>query len=59
MPALQSFCIQAGIAVLFDYFFQITAFIAFLAWDEKRKEENRMDLLCCIKPSNQNDDQPI
>lgn len=52
MPALQSFCIQAGIAVLFDYIFQITAFIAFLAWDEKRKEDNRMDLLCCIKPNN-------
>lgn len=33
MPALQSFCVQAGIAVLFDYLFQITAFIAFLAWD--------------------------
>lgn len=52
MPALQSFCVQAGIAVLFDYLFQITAFIAFMAWDEKRKESNKIDLLCCFKVKN-------
>ena len=49
MPALQTFCLQAAIAILFDYLFQITAFIAFLAWDEQRKLSNRADLLCCIR----------
>jgi hypothetical protein len=33
MPALQSFCLQAAIAVLFDYIFQITTFVVFLGWD--------------------------
>ena len=48
MPALQSFCRQAALAVLFDYLFQISAFIVFMAWDEERRESNRADLLCCI-----------
>lgn len=34
IPALQTFCLQAGIAVLFDYIFQCTTFVAILAWDE-------------------------
>lgn len=31
IPALQSFCLVAALAVMFDYFFQITLFIAVLA----------------------------
>lgn len=48
MPALQSFCLQAALAVLFDYVFQITSFIVFLAIDEERRDDNRVDLFCCI-----------
>lgn len=51
MPALQSFCVQAALAVLFDYIFQITAFVVFLAWDEERKGKDRIDLMCCFKTS--------
>lgn len=47
MPAIQSFCIQAAIAIAFNYFFQITAFVSCLAWDEQRKAENRYDLAFC------------
>ena len=31
IPALQSFCLTAALAVFFDYLFQITVFIAVLA----------------------------
>lgn len=49
MPALQSFCLQAALAVLFDFIFQITAFVVFMAWDEERRESSRIDLMCCIR----------
>ena len=31
IPALQTFCVIAAIAVLIDYLFQITAFVAILS----------------------------
>jgi len=49
IPALQSFCLTASIAVVFDYIFQILAFVAFLALDEKRKQDGRLDILFCVK----------
>jgi len=49
IPALQSFCLTASIAVVFDYIFQILAFVAFLALDEKRKQDGKLDVLFCIK----------
>uniref|UniRef100_V5GQT7 Niemann-Pick C1-like protein 1 n=1 Tax=Anoplophora glabripennis TaxID=217634 RepID=V5GQT7_ANOGL len=37
------------IAVLFNFILQITAFVALLSLDEERYENNRLDMLCCIK----------
>ncbi len=36
VPALWSFCLVAGLAVLFDFFMQITLFLAVLTMDGKR-----------------------
>lgn len=49
IPALQSFCLTASIAVVFDYIFQILAFVAFLTLDEKRKQAGRLDVFFCVK----------
>ena len=48
MPALQAFCIQAAVAIIFNYVFQITTFVVAFIYDEERKANNRMDVLCCI-----------
>ena len=48
MPALQAFCIQAAVAILFNYIFQITAFVVALVFDCERRKSNRMDVLCCL-----------
>jgi len=48
MPALQTFCLQAAIAVLFNFLFQIFTFVVALIYDEERRESGRADVLCCI-----------
>eukprot|EP00826_Nyctotherus_ovalis_P043644 TRINITY_DN4619_c0_g1_i4.p1 TRINITY_DN4619_c0_g1~~TRINITY_DN4619_c0_g1_i4.p1 ORF type:complete len:560 (+),score=182.12 TRINITY_DN4619_c0_g1_i4:107-1786(+) len=49
IPALQSFCMVATIAVFFDFLFQVTTFIAVLAIDNERVRSLRYDVVCCIK----------
>ncbi len=51
VPALWSFCLVAGIAIVADFFLQITMFIAALTLDGKRIQSNRADILFCIKVS--------
>ena len=48
MPALQAFCIQAAVAIIFNYLFQLTLFVVALILDYERKESGRMDVLCCV-----------
>lgn len=48
IPALQGFCLNAAIAVIFNYIYQITAFVAFLTLNEKRKDSERADCLFCV-----------
>ena len=48
MPALQAFCIQAAVAIVFNYIFQLTLFIVALIKDYERKEAGRMDVFCCV-----------
>ena len=45
--ASKSFDVAA--AVMFNYILQITAFAATLAIDAKRMEEDRLDILWCVK----------
>ncbi|XP_062500022.1 patched domain-containing protein 3-like [Corticium candelabrum] len=46
LPALQSFCVFAGIGILFDLIFQVTVFTAFLAIDGSRVDARRDACLC-------------
>uniref|UniRef100_A0A0K8UN34 Niemann-Pick C1 protein n=1 Tax=Bactrocera latifrons TaxID=174628 RepID=A0A0K8UN34_BACLA len=52
MPAVKTFAMYAAAAILLNFFFQITAFVAFMALDERRSESGRFDLFCCVKDSN-------
>jgi len=47
VPALQNFCLVAGLAVVIDFFLQMTIFVGALAIDNKRIQNDRADLICC------------
>lgn len=49
MPAVKTFAYFATVAILLDFIFQITAFVALIALDEKRFRAQRFDLVCCFK----------
>lgn len=51
MPAVKTFAMYAAAAIILDFLFQITAFVALMSLDERRFESGRFDLLCCIKSS--------
>ncbi|XP_060762393.1 NPC intracellular cholesterol transporter 1 isoform X2 [Neoarius graeffei] len=51
MPAVRTFSLFAGLAVLIDFLLQISCFVSLLGLDIKRQERNRWDILCCIKLS--------
>lgn len=51
MPALQSFCIQAAIAIVFNFVFQIFTFVVALVYDEERREKGKADVICCVSTS--------
>ncbi|XP_062596314.1 NPC intracellular cholesterol transporter 1-like [Saccostrea cucullata] len=53
MPAVRVFSLYAAQAVLFDFLLQITVFIALMTLDAKRQKDNRFDMCCFIKVSNQ------
>ncbi|CAN0203161.1 unnamed protein product [Ascophyllum nodosum] len=48
LPAVEYFCLYAGTAILFDYFLQVTLFVALLAMDANRQKVGRIDCLCCF-----------
>ena len=52
MPALQAFCIQAAVAIFFNYIFQITTFVVAFIFDCERRKSSRIDVLCCIGGGN-------
>lgn len=51
MPALQTFCLQATIAIIFNFLFQIFTFVVVLIYDEERRAKGRADVFCCITTS--------
>ncbi|XP_044629465.2 NPC intracellular cholesterol transporter 1 [Equus asinus] len=51
MPAVHTFSLFAGLAVLIDFLLQITCFVSLLGLDIKRQEKNRLDVLCCLRGS--------
>jgi predicted RND superfamily exporter protein len=57
MPALQTFCLQATIAIIFNFLFQIFTFVVVLIYDEERRTSGRADVFCCIT-TDQRQSQP-
>ncbi|XP_050231627.1 uncharacterized protein LOC126680534 [Mercurialis annua] len=49
MPACRVFSMFAALAVLLDFLLQVTAFVAFIVYDCRRAEDNRIDCFPCIK----------
>lgn len=48
MPAVRTFALTAGLAIILDFLLQMTAFVALLSLDSKRQEASRPDFLCCF-----------
>ncbi|XP_055525163.1 NPC intracellular cholesterol transporter 1 homolog 1b [Wyeomyia smithii] len=49
MPAVNTFAWYATVALFVDFLLQITAFVALMALDERRAQDRRLDLFCCIR----------
>nr|XP_020748933.1 Niemann-Pick C1-like protein 1 [Odocoileus virginianus texanus] len=47
MPAVRTFALTSGFAVLLDFLLQMSAFVALLSLDSRRQEASRMDICCC------------
>ena len=54
MPAVRIFSLYAAVAVLIDFFLQVTCFVALMSLDAKRHANNRCDVFCCIKKPKSN-----
>lgn len=53
VPALQNFCLVAGLGVVVDFLLQMTIFVGALSIDNQRIQNGRSDLIfCCHKVSN-------
>ncbi|XP_063724726.1 NPC intracellular cholesterol transporter 1-like isoform X3 [Symsagittifera roscoffensis] len=52
MPAVRTFSLYAGMAVTFDFLFQITCFVGLLTLDAKRQKDARVDIACCVPVDN-------
>ncbi|XP_074066171.1 NPC1-like intracellular cholesterol transporter 1 [Macrotis lagotis] len=50
MPAVRTFALTAGLAIILDFLLQMSAFVALLSLDCKRQEASRMDVCCCAPP---------
>ncbi|CBJ26537.1 conserved unknown protein [Ectocarpus siliculosus] len=48
LPAVEYFCLYAGTAILFDFFLQMTAFVALLTMDANRQKAGKIDSCCCF-----------
>ena len=49
MPAVKVFAGNAGLAILFNFVLQVTAFLAVVKLDMKRQWASRWDLVYCVK----------
>ncbi|XP_054721717.1 NPC intracellular cholesterol transporter 1-like isoform X2 [Uloborus diversus] len=53
MPAVKLFALYAGVALLINFFLQMTCFLCLFTLDVKRQENHRLDLFCCIRTAKQ------
>ncbi|XP_061449335.1 NPC1-like intracellular cholesterol transporter 1 [Rhineura floridana] len=49
MPAVQTFALNAAVAVLFDFLLQMSVFVALVSLDARRQKASRFDLCCCLR----------
>ena len=54
MPAVRMFALYAGVALVINFFLQMTAFLAIFTLDTIRQQENRLDLFCCVRAKRSN-----
>ncbi|KFM77574.1 Niemann-Pick C1 protein, partial [Stegodyphus mimosarum] len=52
MPAVRLFALYAGVALLVNFFLQMTCFLGLFILDSRRQESRRLDACCCIVASN-------
>jgi Niemann-Pick C1 protein len=49
MPGVRAFSLYASLAIILNFFMQITCFVVLLTLDAKRTKAKRVDMLCCLK----------
>jgi Niemann-Pick C1 protein len=49
MPAVRMFALYAAVALIINFFLQMTCFLGLFALDTKRQLDNRLDIFWCIK----------
>ncbi|XP_075414452.1 NPC1-like intracellular cholesterol transporter 1 [Tenrec ecaudatus] len=49
MPAVRTFALTSGLAVVLDFLLQMSAFVALLSLDSRRQEASRLDVCCCVR----------
>ncbi|CAB3400089.1 unnamed protein product [Caenorhabditis bovis] len=49
IPAIRSFCLLSGLAVMIDLFLHCTIFMALFVWDTKRELEGRAEICVYLK----------
>ncbi|XP_017514095.1 NPC1-like intracellular cholesterol transporter 1 isoform X2 [Manis javanica] len=48
MPAVRTFALTSGCALILDFLLQMSAFVALLSLDSRRQEASRLDICCCL-----------
>ncbi|GFY66949.1 NPC intracellular cholesterol transporter 1 [Trichonephila inaurata madagascariensis] len=51
MPAVRLFALYAGVALLVNFFLQMTCFLGLFILDSRRQEKRRLDVCCCFSAS--------
>ncbi|KRX52476.1 Niemann-Pick C1 protein [Trichinella sp. T9] len=49
MPAVKVFSLYAALAIFFDFFLQITCFLALFTTDVRRQRSGRLEICCCVR----------
>ncbi|XP_008590518.1 PREDICTED: Niemann-Pick C1-like protein 1 [Galeopterus variegatus] len=49
MPAVRTFALTSGLAVILNFLLQMSAFVALLSLDSKRQEASQQDVCCCFR----------
>nr|KAF6267896.1 NPC1 like intracellular cholesterol transporter 1 [Pipistrellus kuhlii] len=49
MPAVRTFALTSGLALILDFLLQMSAFVALVSLDSRRQEASRLDVCCCLR----------